>query len=224
MSGLLRSETLRVVRRWNIVVNKPCTFRLAYSAEGFVTQTHFKSRKHNVMLITLCLHLLCVRGLQEEMFVPFPLRLQSNQAGYACITKALPIPSSRSEIQQISDQYLLHSVLMLVRSWIEPLVYLQTTLERYDNAPDLLLNKTKWLSEKLLSLEQGVLVLITKMLNEGMVSTSYSDPSLVQYDMQLDMLESIMRDYTLFNCFKKDAHKMEAFLKLLKCRQTNNCA
>uniref|UniRef100_A0A8C6SYX9 Somatolactin alpha n=1 Tax=Neogobius melanostomus TaxID=47308 RepID=A0A8C6SYX9_9GOBI len=162
--------------------------------------------------------------LFEEMFVPFPLRLQSNQAGYACITKALPIPSSRSEIQQISDQYLLHSVLMLVRSWIEPLVYLQTTLERYDNAPDLLLNKTKWLSEKLLSLEQGVLVLITKMLNEGMVSTSYSDPSLVQYDMQLDMLESIMRDYTLFNCFKKDAHKMEAFLKLLKCRQTNNCA
>lgn len=39
---------------------------------------------------------------QEQMFVPFPLRLQSNQAGYTCITKALPIPSSKSEIQQIS--------------------------------------------------------------------------------------------------------------------------
>ncbi|XP_019950511.1 somatolactin [Paralichthys olivaceus] len=162
----------------------------------------------------------------EEMFVPFPLRLQRNQAGYACITKALPIPSSKSEIQQISDTWLLHSVLMLVQSWIEPLVYLQTTLDRYDNAPDMLLNKTKWVSDKLISLEQGVVVLIRKMLDEGMLTATYNEQGLFQYDAQPDMLESVMRDYTLLSCFKKDAHKMEIFLKLLKCRQTDkyNCA
>ncbi|XP_028275175.1 somatolactin alpha [Parambassis ranga] len=165
-------------------------------------------------------------SLFEEMFVPFPLRLQSNQAGYACITKALPIPSSKSEIQQISDKWLLHSVLILVQSWIEPLVYLQTTLDRYDHAPDMLLNKTKWVSEKLISLEQGVVVLIKKMLDEGMMATTFSEQALVQYDVQPEMLESVMRDYNLLNCFKKDAHKMETFLKLLKCRQTDkyNCA
>ncbi|XP_034557219.1 somatolactin alpha [Notolabrus celidotus] len=164
-------------------------------------------------------------SLFEEMFVPFPLQLQRNQAGYACITKALPIPSSKSEIQLISDKWLLHSVLMLVQSWIEPLVYLQATLDRYDGAPDMLLNKTKWVSEKLISLEQGVVVLIKKMLNEGMTTTAYSDQGLLQYDVQPEMLESVMRDYTLLSCFKKDAHKMEIFLKLLKCRQTDtyNC-
>uniref|UniRef100_A0A3B4TMD2 Somatolactin n=1 Tax=Seriola dumerili TaxID=41447 RepID=A0A3B4TMD2_SERDU len=162
----------------------------------------------------------------EEMFVPFPLRLQRNQAGYACITKALPIPSSKSEIQQISDKWLLHSVLMLVQSWIEPLVYLQTTLDRYDDAPDMLLNKTKWVSEKLISLEQGVVVLIKKMLDEGTLTTTNSEQGIFQYDVQPEMLESVMRDYTLLSCFKKDAHKMETFLKLLKCRQTDkyNCA
>ncbi|XP_060929415.1 somatolactin alpha [Limanda limanda] len=162
----------------------------------------------------------------EEMFVPFPLRLQRNQAGYACITKALPIPSSRSEIQQISDTWLLHSVLMLVQSWIEPLVYLQTTLDRYDNASEMLLNKTKWVSDKLISLEQGVVVLIRKMLDEGMLTATYNEQGLFQYDALPDMLESVMRDYTLLSCFKKDAHKMEIFLKLLKCRQTDkyNCA
>ncbi|CAB1431771.1 unnamed protein product [Pleuronectes platessa] len=162
----------------------------------------------------------------EEMFVPFPLRLQRNQAGYACITKALPIPSSKSEIQQISDTWLLHSVLMLVQSWIEPLVYLQTTLDRYDNASEMLLNKTKWVSDKLISLEQGVVVLIRKMLNEGMLTATYNEQGLFQYDVLPDMLESVMRDYTLLSCFKKDAHKMEIFLKLLKCRQTDkyNCA
>uniref|UniRef100_A0A3Q1GXG6 Somatolactin alpha n=1 Tax=Anabas testudineus TaxID=64144 RepID=A0A3Q1GXG6_ANATE len=164
--------------------------------------------------------------LFEEMFVPFPLRLQRNQAGSACITKALPIPSSKSEIQQISDKWLLHSVLMLVQSWIEPLVYLQTTLDRYDDAPDMLLNKTKWVSDKLISLEQGVVVLIKKMLDEGILTTNHSEQSLLQYDVQPEMLESVMRDYALLSCFKKDAHKMETFLKLLKCRQTDkyNCA
>uniref|UniRef100_A0A667XDZ0 Somatolactin alpha n=1 Tax=Myripristis murdjan TaxID=586833 RepID=A0A667XDZ0_9TELE len=164
--------------------------------------------------------------LFEEMFVPFPMRLQRNQAGYTCITKALPIPSSKSEIQQISDTWLLHSVLMLVQSWIEPLVYLQTTLDRYDDAPDLLLNKTKWVSEKLVSLEQGVVVLMKKMLDEGMLTTAYNEHGLVQYDVQPEMLESVLRDYMLLSCFKKDAHKMETFLKLLKCRQTDkyNCA
>ncbi|KAM4628412.1 somatolactin alpha [Polymixia lowei] len=165
-------------------------------------------------------------SLFEELFVPFPMRLQRNQAGYECITKAFPIPSSKSEIQQISDQWLLHSVLMLVQSWIEPLVYLQTTLDRYDDAPDMLLNKTKWVSEKLISLEQGVMVLIKKMLDEGTLTTAYNEHGPVQYDVQPEMLESVLRDYTLLSCFKKDAHKMETFLKLLKCRQTDkyNCA
>uniref|UniRef100_A0A7N9B0W0 Somatolactin alpha n=1 Tax=Mastacembelus armatus TaxID=205130 RepID=A0A7N9B0W0_9TELE len=165
-------------------------------------------------------------SLFEELFVPFPFRLQRNQVGYTCITKALPIPSSKSEIQQISDKWLLHSVLMLVQSWIEPLVYLQTTLDQYDNAPGMLVNKTKWVSEKLISLEQGVVVLIKKMLDDGTLSTANSDQGQFQYDVPPEMLESVMRDYTLLSCFKKDAHKMETFLKLLKCRQTDkyNCA
>ncbi|XP_068569830.1 somatolactin alpha [Cebidichthys violaceus] len=165
-------------------------------------------------------------SLYEEMFIPLPLQFQRNQAGYTCITKTLPIPSSRNEIQQISDKWLLHSVLILVQSWIEPLVYLQTSLDRYDAAPDMLLNKTKWVSEKLISLEQGVVVLIKKMLDEGLLTINHSEQGLFQYDVQPEVLESVMRDYTLLSCFKKDAHKMEAFLKLLKCRQTDkyNCS
>ncbi|KAG7267895.1 hypothetical protein CRUP_024804 [Coryphaenoides rupestris] len=125
------------------------------------------------------------------------------------------------------DTWLLHSVLMLVQSWVEPLVYLQTTLDRYDDAPDILLNKTKWVSEKLISLEQGVVVLIRKMLDEGILTSPYSNQSgAVRLDVQPEVLESILRDYNLLCCFKKDAHKMETFLKLLKCRQTDkyNCA
>lgn len=64
------------------------------------------------------------------------------------------------------------------------------------------------------------------MLNEGMVIAAHSDQDTFNYDAHPDMLESVMRDYTLLSCFKKDAHKMEILLKLLKCRQndTFNCA
>ncbi|KAK2894972.1 hypothetical protein Q8A67_012201 [Cirrhinus molitorella] len=161
--------------------------------------------------------------LFEEMFVPYPLHALRNQGGNMCHTKPFPIPGSKSEIQQISDKWLLHSVLMLVQSWMEPLIYLQTTLNRYDDAPDALLNKTKWVSDKLLSLEQGVVVLIRKMLDEGILtSPSIFEHTLNPYNEQSpEVLESVLRDYNLLICFKKDAHKMETFLKLLKCRQSN---
>lgn len=66
----------------------------------------------------------------------------------------------------------------------------------------------------------------SQMLDESPLTTTYSEQGLLQYDLQPDMLESIMRDYALLSCFKKDTHKMETFLKILKCRQTDiyNCA
>ncbi|XP_015192991.1 somatolactin-like [Lepisosteus oculatus] len=158
--------------------------------------------------------------LFEEMFVPFTMHSQKIRGSSSCVTKAFPIPGSKSEIQQISDKWLLHSVLMLVQSWMEPLVYLQTTLDRYDDAPDTLLNKTKWVSDKLPSLEQGIVVLIRKMLDEGMLTSDYQ-LTLGHYDVQPEVVESVLRDYALLTCFKKDAHKMETFLKLLKCRRTD---
>ncbi|XP_036379756.1 somatolactin beta [Megalops cyprinoides] len=156
--------------------------------------------------------------LFEDMFIPYTIRSQMNRGGNVCTTKS--IPGSKSEIQQNSDKWLLHSALILIQSWIEPLNNLQTTLDRYDNAPDTLLNKTKWVSNKLINLEQGVVVLIRKMLDEGIL-ISEPNQSLAYHVEQPDMMESVLTDYALLTCFKKDAHKVETFLKLLKCRQTD---
>lgn len=59
------------------------------------------------------------------------------------------------------------------------------------------------------------------MLDDDMLTTSYYKQGVAPYDLQPEVLESVLRDYTLLSCFKKDAHKMETFLKLLKCRQTD---
>uniref|UniRef100_A0A8C8IRC8 Uncharacterized protein n=1 Tax=Oncorhynchus tshawytscha TaxID=74940 RepID=A0A8C8IRC8_ONCTS len=97
----------------------------------------------------------------------------------------------------VQDKWLLHSVLMLVQSWSEPSVYLQTTLDNYDDVPD--------------TTQQDQIV----MLDEGMLATSYYEQDVTPYNLQPEVLESVLRDYTLLSCFKKDPHKMETFLKLL---------
>ena len=59
------------------------------------------------------------------------------------------------------------------------------------------------------------------MLDDDMLTNSYYEQGVAPYALQPEVLESVLRDYTLLSCFKKDAHKMETFLKLLKCRQTD---
>uniref|UniRef100_A0A4W5LGJ4 Somatolactin alpha n=1 Tax=Hucho hucho TaxID=62062 RepID=A0A4W5LGJ4_9TELE len=130
-------------------------------------------------------------------YIPFTFP-QTSKCFLSNGTKNMHILASGPELQV--DKCLLHSVLMLVQSWFEP--------------------PTKWVSEKLLNLEQGVVVLISKMLNEGMLTTSYYEQGVAPFNLQPEVLESVLRDYTLLSCFKKDAHKMETFLKLLKCHQT----
>lgn len=65
-----------------------------------------------------------------------------------------------------------------------------------------------------------------QIVNEAVTTTTVSVLDLLAADLQPDLLESIMNDYSLLSCFKKDAHKMEILLKLLKCRRndTYNCA
>ncbi|XP_066507227.1 somatolactin beta [Hoplias malabaricus] len=161
------------------------------------------------------------RTLFEETFIPVALLTQQNRGGHLCTSSIAPIPTSKSEVQQISDKWLLHSVFVLIQFWIDPLVNLQTSLDRYDNAPSDLINKSKWMSTKLINLEQGVLVLIRKMLDEGSPELQNNE-SIVSFLASPNVVEHILRDYTMLSCFKKDAHKMETFLKLLKCRQTNS--
>ncbi|KAL7846436.1 hypothetical protein SRHO_G00214160 [Serrasalmus rhombeus] len=160
------------------------------------------------------------RTLFEEMFIPLSALTQQGRGSHLCTSNVVSIPTSKSEVQQISDKWLLHSVLMLIQFWVDPLMDLQASLDRYDNAPSALLNKTKWMSSKLMNLEQGVHVLIRKMLDEGSLEL-HNNESVTAYLVPPDMVEHVVRDYAMLSCFKKDAHKMETFLKLLKCRQTD---
>ncbi|XP_026799734.1 somatolactin beta [Pangasianodon hypophthalmus] len=160
------------------------------------------------------------RTLFEEMFIPFSISTHQGHGGNSCTSNLVHVPTSTIEIQQISDKWLLHSILILVQFWINPLADLQDSLDMYDNAPSSLLSKTRWMSTKLMNLKQGVLVLMTKMLDEGSLELENNE-SVTRHIVAPAKAEHMLRDYMVLSCFKKDAHKMETFLKLLRCRQTD---
>ncbi|NP_001032763.1 somatolactin beta precursor [Danio rerio] len=163
--------------------------------------------------------------LFDELLDLFGGMNQYIPGGAVCAPKTVPVPLSKSEIQQISDRWLLHSVLILVQFWIEPLVNLQKSLENYKSAPIGLLSRNQWIASKLSSLEEGLLVLIRQILGEGgLVLGPPEDVS--DNTLSVDAFETVRRDYSVIYCFRKDAHKIQTFLKLLKCRQVDreNCS
>ncbi|KAJ1174880.1 hypothetical protein NDU88_000171 [Pleurodeles waltl] len=153
----------------------------------------------------------------EERIVPPGLRFQKYHT--SCYNKDLTmsIPNSKHEVQKLSDKWLLHAVLLMVQSWVEPFLYLQTSLSHYDDIPGDLLDKIKSLSEKLPSFEQGVGVLIKKMADGAPFTAELEQPPN-HLSFGLRTVNSAQQNYMVLDCFRKDAHKIETFLKLLRCR------
>uniref|UniRef100_A0A671TBK1 Somatolactin-like n=1 Tax=Sinocyclocheilus anshuiensis TaxID=1608454 RepID=A0A671TBK1_9TELE len=137
-----------------------------------------------------------------------------------CAPKMVPVPMSKSEIQQISDKWILHSLLILAQFWIDPLVEVQASLENYENAPSALLTRSKWISTKLMSLEQ------VQTLNQTLFFLIHLENSNMFENHSVSLSVGQILDYSVIYCFRKDAHKMQTFLKLLKCRQIDkeNCS
>ncbi|XP_052464935.1 somatolactin [Carassius gibelio] len=163
--------------------------------------------------------------LFDEMLISFGVVNLHISEGTMCSPKTVSVPMSKTEIQQISDKWLLHSVLILVQFWINPLVDVQASLMNYQNAPSALVDRSKLMSTKITSLEQGILVLIRQILGEGgLVLEGPEDTS--DHFVSSDTFETVRRDYSVIYCFRKDAHKIQTLLKLLKCRQIDkeNCS
>uniref|UniRef100_UPI00398F65BC somatolactin beta n=1 Tax=Pristiophorus japonicus TaxID=55135 RepID=UPI00398F65BC len=152
----------------------------------------------------------------EESFIA--VCSQKRRRAVSCYARAISMPRSKSEIRHISDQWLLHAVLVMVQSWVEPVLYLHNSLEQNNTVPRSLVNRIKWVAAKLPRLEKGINILIQKMLNDDRPRAELEQP-LIRFEVNPKVLDPILREYATLNCFRKDAHKMETFLKILKCRK-----
>uniref|UniRef100_A0A8C7E267 Growth hormone n=1 Tax=Naja naja TaxID=35670 RepID=A0A8C7E267_NAJNA len=101
------------------------------------------------------------------------------------------------------DMELLRFSLILIQSWLNPIRFLS---RMFTNS--LVFGTSDRVYEKLQDLEQGIQVLM-RLLR----------PTYEKFEFNLQSEVALLKNYNLLSCFKKDLHKVETFLRVMKCRR-----
>nr|XP_021516146.1 prolactin-like [Meriones unguiculatus] len=122
-------------------------------------------------------------------------------------------------------EVLLNLILSLVHSWNDPLYQLATEVGGIHEAPDAIISRAKEIEAQNKRLLEGIEKILSQAYpkaKENEIYTVWSQlPSLQGVDKE-------SRDLAVYNnmrCFRRDSHKVDNYLKLLRCRivHNNNC-
>ncbi|KAL2101132.1 hypothetical protein ACEWY4_002893 [Coilia grayii] len=132
-----------------------------------------------------------------------------------CHTSSLQTPTDKEQALNVPEEELLSLARSLLLSWSDPLAVLLAEAHNLVH-PDksAILSKTKDLHLHSSSLGAGLEHLIHKMgaQSQGIISLPYNG------DVGTDKNASLSNFYFLLTCFRRDSHKIDSFLKVLRCR------
>ncbi|XP_040183570.1 prolactin-like [Rana temporaria] len=134
-----------------------------------------------------------------------------------CHTSTLNTPEDKEQTLQLQHNDLLSLVHQLLRSWNQPLQHLTT------GAPDHMIKKLKEAEEHTQVLQGGIDRISGRMLTD---LDDFYPPWFGPIDAAVPQRESQMfAIYHLLHCFRRDSHKIDNYLKILRCRMihANSC-
>ncbi|KAM4688764.1 prolactin [Discoglossus pictus] len=171
-----------------------------------------------------------IHSLSSDMFNEFDERFTPDRRFMAksvasCHTSSLNTPEDKETAQQIQQEDLLNLVLAVLRSWNDPLVHMVSEVQVITEAPDTILWKAVEIEEQTKHLLEGMEKIVGRIHPgdlENEVYSLWSGPSAAQSD---DENARLFAFYNLLHCLRRDSHKIDNYLKLLKCRliHDSNC-
>ncbi|XP_075034419.1 somatotropin-like [Mixophyes fleayi] len=153
----------------------------------------------------------------ERTYFPEDQR-NSNKNSYPpfCYSETIPAPTDKDNTHQKSDMDLLRFSLTLIRSWMTPMRML---------ANNQVFRSSDRVCDKLGDLEEGLYALITEL--DGGNARNYGVPTFPydKFAVNLRNEDSRIKNFSLLSCLKKDIHKVETYLNVIKCRRfvESNC-
>ncbi|XP_008500498.1 prolactin [Calypte anna] len=171
-----------------------------------------------------------IHFLSSEMFNEFDERYSQGRdfitkAVNGCHTSSLTTPEDKEQTQQIHHGDLLNLIVGVLRSWNDPLIHLASEVQRIKEAPATILWKATEIEEQNKRLLEGMEKIIGRIHSGETGNEVYSQwedlPSL-----QLDDEDSrLFAFYKLLHCLRRDSHKIDNYLKVLRCRliHDSNC-
>ncbi|KAM5321932.1 prolactin isoform 1-T1 [Glossophaga mutica] len=171
-----------------------------------------------------------IHNLSSEMFSEFEKQYAQGKrfitkAINSCHTSSIPTPEGKEQAQNIHHEALLSLVLGVLRSWNDPLYHLVTEVRGMQGPNSDILSKAVEIEERNKQLLEGMERIVGQVypgVRENEVSSVWSgfpSPQAADEDSRLSAF------YNLLHCLRRDSHKVDNYLKLLKCRliYNNNC-
>uniref|UniRef100_A0A2K5DLI3 Uncharacterized protein n=1 Tax=Aotus nancymaae TaxID=37293 RepID=A0A2K5DLI3_AOTNA len=163
------------------------------------------------MSLLLAFTLLCLPWVQETGAIPkYPLsRLLEDT-----VLRASQLHQLAFDTYQEFNPELLHISLVLVQSWLEPVrhlksVFANSELDRVSNT-----NVYKSLKD----LEEGIQTLIEWLEEVSPQTGVIIKQNCSMSDTNLHNNDALLKNYGLLYHFRRDMHKVETFLRIVKCR------
>ncbi|KAM9308307.1 prolactin [Gastrophryne carolinensis] len=169
-----------------------------------------------------------IHSLSSDMFNEFDERFKPGSmflanSGLICHTSSLNTPEDKEQAQQIQHEDLLSLVLKVLRSWNHPLLHMISEVKDIREAPDTILWKTVEIEEQTKRLLEGMERILDRMQPgdlENEIFSPWPGPASVPGDEKSRLFDF----YNLLHCLRRDSHKIDNYLQLLKCRLVEgNC-
>ncbi|KGL75438.1 Prolactin [Tinamus guttatus] len=166
-----------------------------------------------------------IHFLSSEIFNEFDERYAQGRgfitkAVNGCHTSSLTTPEDKEQAQQIHNL-----VVGVLRSWNDPLGHLASEVQRIKEAPDTILWKAVEIEEQNKRLLEGMEKIVGRV-HPGDIGNEIYSPWTGLPSLQLaDEDSRLFAFYNLLHCLRRDSHKIDNYLKLLKCRliHDSNC-
>ncbi|XP_070584375.1 somatotropin-like [Erythrolamprus reginae] len=171
----------------------------------------------NAVLRAQHLHQLATNTYKEfeRSYIPEEQRYSNrNSQTVHCYSESIPSPTRKEEAQQKTDTELLRFSLILIQSWLNPIRFLS---RMFTNS--LVFGTSDRVYDKLQDLEQGIQILMREVDDGTSQDFQLMRPSYEKFDFNLQSEVALQKNYDLLSCFKKDLHKVETFLRVMKCRR-----
>ncbi|KAM9296283.1 somatotropin-like [Gastrophryne carolinensis] len=157
----------------------------------------------------------------ERSYIPKDQRnTKKNYYKVSCYSENIPAPTDKDNTHQKADMDLLRFSLTLLQSWMKPVNVLNSVF-----GSNQVISNIARVNDRLKDLEEGLHTLMRELDDGNVRNYDQKVVSYDDFDISLRSEDTRVKNYVLLSCFKKDMHKVETYLKVMKCRRfmESNC-
>ncbi|KAL0597942.1 Somatotropin [Plecturocebus cupreus] len=137
----------------------------------------------------------------------------SHPETFHCLSESIPTPTKKEEVLAKSNLELLRISLLLIQSWLEPVqllgsVFANSQLHSVSNTD---------VYEYLKDLEEGIQTLMERLEDGSPHTGEIFRQTYSKFDRNSHNDDTLLKNYWLLYCFRKDMNKVETFLHIVQC-------